>query len=61
MTLKAELMEIQGVGESRAERIMQIVDEYQTDTEPMGKALSFLEKGKPRIAQSVLEDELTQK
>jgi Holliday junction resolvasome RuvABC DNA-binding subunit len=58
MTLKDDLTEIQGVGEKTAEKIIGVIESNTTDTDALEKALLFLERDKPRIAQDVLETAL---
>ena len=58
MSLKSDLMEIQGIGEAKSDQILTLVDEH-TDEDAnaaIDKALVFFDKGKPAIAESVLRE-----
>jgi ribosomal protein S13 len=58
MSLKAELQEIDGVGEVTAEKVITIVEEHQPDsqaTELVKKALEELDEGRPGYARKYLE------
>jgi hypothetical protein len=56
MTLKDDLMDVQGVGEARAEEIMAILEtHHESDAErTIKRAIEFFDRGKPRIAESVI-------
>ena len=58
MTLKDELMDIQGVGEARADEILRIVDAHTDEdaNRAIDKALTFFDRDKPAIAESVLRE-----
>jgi hypothetical protein len=58
MTLKDDLMEIQGIGDARAETILSLVDEYADEdcNAAMDKSLTFFDRDKPEIAESVIRD-----
>lgn len=58
MSLKAELQEIDGVGEVTAEKVIAIVEANETDSqaqELVEKALSELDEGRPGYARKYLE------
>lgn len=58
MTLKDDLMDIPQVGESRAEEIIEVVEEHSTDSqaqENVEKALEELDEGRPGYARKFLE------
>jgi soluble cytochrome b562 len=57
MTLKADLQEIQGVGEATAESIIEVLEGNDALGESVNvdKALYFLNQGNVKAAKSVLE------
>ena len=60
MTLRDELLEIDGVGEVTADKIEAVVAEHSDaeDRDAMQRALLFHRRGKPDIAADVLESAL---
>ena len=58
--LKTELMEIRGIGDAKAETIMQVVKEYgpKKDVSNIEKAIEHINAGKYDYAIKYLEKEL---
>lgn len=60
MTLRDDLKEISGVGDKTADKVLEAVAAHNDadETDAMQRALLFLNRGKPHIAQDVLQSAL---
>lgn len=59
MSLKDDLQEIEGVGEATAEKILDIINNHETDgvsRDELERIHALLERGSDEVAQSRLED-----
>ena len=63
MSLESDLQEIDGVGDATAEKILDVVADYEDDSdggtdERVGQALALLRRGRADLARAKLEEAL---
>jgi len=58
MSLKSDLQEIHGIGESKAEEILTLVEESEEygQTANVGEAIDYIEAGHPEYALKFLKE-----